>query len=237
MNTGEFAKLCGVEKRTLFHYDDLGLLQPSRVHENGYRDYDLSQVEQMDMIKLLQASGYTLHEIRETLASPTEKKREKFFSAAELIEMKINALQAMRTYIRNKEELWRQYCEWKESKAPYIIQPLRISYEQKAIDGTDHYFCFLNDGDYDGSMINEKYQMYLCRRSKHGLSKSGNAIRFFLEAANSIQDMVGTIQSQLRQFSFFGDGEYFIHPIPHLLLQNPQQGVVRITVFPGMHGE
>ena len=35
MNTKEFATLCGVEKRTLFHYDEIGLLKPSSIRENG----------------------------------------------------------------------------------------------------------------------------------------------------------------------------------------------------------
>ena len=31
--TGEFAKLCGVKKQTLFHYDEIGLLIPEQVDE------------------------------------------------------------------------------------------------------------------------------------------------------------------------------------------------------------
>nr|WP_243686593.1 MerR family DNA-binding transcriptional regulator [Clostridioides difficile] len=26
--TGEFAKICGINKKTLFHYDDIGLFSP-----------------------------------------------------------------------------------------------------------------------------------------------------------------------------------------------------------------
>lgn len=42
MTTKEFAKLCGVEKRTLFFYDEIDLLKPARILPNGYREYDFS---------------------------------------------------------------------------------------------------------------------------------------------------------------------------------------------------
>lgn len=40
VTTKEFAKLCGVEKRTLFFYDEIDLLKPARILPNGYREYD-----------------------------------------------------------------------------------------------------------------------------------------------------------------------------------------------------
>lgn len=37
-STGEFAKLAGVSKHTLFYYDEIGLLSPEiKNKENGYR--------------------------------------------------------------------------------------------------------------------------------------------------------------------------------------------------------
>ena len=37
--TGEFAKICEIEKHVLFYYDQIGLLQPAFVDENNYRYY------------------------------------------------------------------------------------------------------------------------------------------------------------------------------------------------------
>lgn len=53
LKTGEFASLCGVTKDTLFHYDDIGLLKPARVGENGYRLYGLYQLDTFDLISVL----------------------------------------------------------------------------------------------------------------------------------------------------------------------------------------
>ena len=36
----DIARLAGTTSRTLRHYDDVGLVKPSRVGDNGYRYYD-----------------------------------------------------------------------------------------------------------------------------------------------------------------------------------------------------
>lgn len=43
LSTGDFAALCQITKKTLFHYDKIDLLKPIRVDENGYRVYALDQ--------------------------------------------------------------------------------------------------------------------------------------------------------------------------------------------------
>lgn len=60
MTTGEFAKLMGVTKETLFHYDEIGLFCPECVTENGYRQYSVNQVEVMNTILLLKELGMPL---------------------------------------------------------------------------------------------------------------------------------------------------------------------------------
>lgn len=41
--TGQFAKLNGVNKRTLHYYDEIGLFSPEFKGENGYRYYTCFQ--------------------------------------------------------------------------------------------------------------------------------------------------------------------------------------------------
>ena len=43
--TGEFARICGVRKQTLFYYDSIGIFSPEIVGDNGYRYYSYTQVE------------------------------------------------------------------------------------------------------------------------------------------------------------------------------------------------
>lgn len=64
LKTGEFAKLCNTTKDTLFHYDDIGLLKPAKVAQNGYRYYSVNQAYLYDMITLLKEVGMNLSEIK-----------------------------------------------------------------------------------------------------------------------------------------------------------------------------
>lgn len=64
LTTGEFAKICGVTKFTLFHYDAIGILKPERIDENGYRCYSLKQLSTFDIIWVLKEIGTPLKEIK-----------------------------------------------------------------------------------------------------------------------------------------------------------------------------
>lgn len=66
-STGEFAKLCGVKKDTLFHYDHIGILKPEHLGENGYRYYSAKQLRTFDMISSLKHLGMSLKEMKDYL--------------------------------------------------------------------------------------------------------------------------------------------------------------------------
>lgn len=74
MTTGELAKLMGITKETLFHYDEIGLFQPAAVMQNGYRYYEVSQMELLDSILLLKELGMPLKKIRELLKKRNPEK-------------------------------------------------------------------------------------------------------------------------------------------------------------------
>lgn len=62
--TGEFAKLCNVTKETLFYYDEMEILKPAYVGENGYRYYSVMQYDVLSVILVLREVGMSLPEIR-----------------------------------------------------------------------------------------------------------------------------------------------------------------------------
>lgn len=64
LTTKQFANMCGVEKRTLFYYDEIDLLKPAHKSEAGYRLYLPEQIDTLSMIKALQSVGMSLEEIR-----------------------------------------------------------------------------------------------------------------------------------------------------------------------------
>lgn len=63
----EVARLAGTTSRTLRHYDDIGLLPPSRIAHNGYRHYDESALLRLQRILLLRELGLGLPQIGEVL--------------------------------------------------------------------------------------------------------------------------------------------------------------------------
>ena len=64
----EVARLAGTTSRTLRHYDAIGLLDPTRVGDNGYRWYDDRALVRLQRILLLRGLGLGLPEIRRVLA-------------------------------------------------------------------------------------------------------------------------------------------------------------------------
>ena len=64
----EIARLAGTTSRTLRHYDDIGLLAPSRIAANGYRHYDGPALVRLQRILLLRELGLGLPQIADVLA-------------------------------------------------------------------------------------------------------------------------------------------------------------------------
>lgn len=63
LTTAGFAKLAGVNKKTLHYYDEIGLFRPARVNEKGYRFYSPAQLDRLALIVTLKDLGVPLKEI------------------------------------------------------------------------------------------------------------------------------------------------------------------------------
>lgn len=70
----EVARLAGTTSRTLRHYDDIGLLPPSRIASNGYRHYDERALVRLQRILLFRELGLGLTQIAEVL-DPADRAR------------------------------------------------------------------------------------------------------------------------------------------------------------------
>lgn len=78
MQIHELARLSGVSVRTLHHYDNIGLLRPSRRTENGYRDYSDRDLDRLQQILLFRACGFSLENIQMLLDSPSFDREQAF---------------------------------------------------------------------------------------------------------------------------------------------------------------
>lgn len=61
--TGTFAKMANVTERTIRYYDKIGLLKPSFVMENGYRQYTDKDFIKLQKILSLKSLGFSIEEI------------------------------------------------------------------------------------------------------------------------------------------------------------------------------
>jgi DNA-binding transcriptional MerR regulator len=68
----DIAKHAGTTSRTLRHYDDIGLLPPSRIGSNGYRYYDAAALVRLQRILLLRDLGLALPAIAQVLEQATD---------------------------------------------------------------------------------------------------------------------------------------------------------------------
>jgi DNA-binding transcriptional MerR regulator len=71
----EIARAAGTTSRTLRHYGELGLLEPSRVGGNGYRYYDQASLVRLQRILLLRELGLGLPAIAEVLAGEQDSQQ------------------------------------------------------------------------------------------------------------------------------------------------------------------
>jgi len=67
----QLAKIAGTTSRTLRHYDQEGLLPPSRTGRNGYRYYDEVSLVRLQRILLLRELGLGLPQIADVLGRAT----------------------------------------------------------------------------------------------------------------------------------------------------------------------
>lgn len=104
--TGEFAKILGVKKHTLFHYDEIGLFSPAvKDEENGYRYYFVWQMDTFEVIRALQKLGMPLSEIREYMKN---RSPEHFLGLVDQkeaeIDQEIDRLKDMKRFMRRERE-------------------------------------------------------------------------------------------------------------------------------------
>jgi DNA-binding transcriptional MerR regulator len=184
--TGEFAELCGIKKKTLFHYDDIDLFKPEKVMSNGYRYYSKYQLEVFNVIAVLKEIGMPLKEIKKFLdkrnpentlqllkyeKEQVEKEIHNLKRIQKLLEVKLNLIEVG---INSTSEL---VLEEKEEEYIVLSNPVNETEDDYDIETyTEHIkYCIDNDLDYGypvGSIINkenlinrrfDKYSYYLSK--------------------------------------------------------------------------
>ena len=89
----EVCRLTGVSARTLHHYDKIGLLKPAGTSPSGYRLYDNSALEKLQMILLFRELEFSLKDIRRIINDDTFDRDEALTQQIELLSLKKERLE------------------------------------------------------------------------------------------------------------------------------------------------
>ncbi len=97
-SVNEIMKLFAVTARTLHYYDQIGLLHPAKITDNGYRWYSRDEIERLQQIVFLKELGFKLKEIKDILDNP-------LFSREELLKKQKQVLLEKQKQIKNMMKL------------------------------------------------------------------------------------------------------------------------------------
>lgn len=88
----DVSEIAGVSIRTLRHYDEIGLLKPTKLTEAGYRLYDDKALEKLQEIMFYRELEISLSEIKTILENPFYDKKQALLTQKALLEQKRNRL-------------------------------------------------------------------------------------------------------------------------------------------------
>ncbi len=103
MKINQVEELVGITKKNIRFYEDQGLLKPERNPNNGYREYSLADVEQLEKIKLLRQLDVPCNEIRRLMDNE--------ISLKECMEHQMRALHQQQHNYQIMEEMCRMVSE------------------------------------------------------------------------------------------------------------------------------
>jgi DNA-binding transcriptional MerR regulator len=117
----QLSDLAGVSVRTLHYYDEIGLLAPASVGDNGYRYYEDADLFRLQQILFFREMDIGLLQIKEILDSPG-------FDT-------VSALQEHRHALQAKIERLQQLVNTVDSTILHLIGDVNMSRKQKIFEG------------------------------------------------------------------------------------------------------
>lgn len=108
----EVSELTGISVRTLHHYDAIGLLEPTRVTEAGYRLYDDEALCRLQVILMFRELQFPLKEIKGMLDSPGFNLQEALVQQIRLLELQRKHIEGLIAFAREIQEKGVQEMEF-----------------------------------------------------------------------------------------------------------------------------
>ncbi|MBP2002276.1 DNA-binding transcriptional MerR regulator [Paenibacillus shirakamiensis] len=172
VSTGQFANICHVNKKTLFHYDAIGLFKPAFVDDKGYRYYSLNQLDLFTMISSLKELSVPLKEIKTYIDQRTpelildlsrKKIHEVDLEMAKLSKIK-HVFEETLLYTNRGLNAWKDGIRLEEHEEEYIIvsPAIQVSDSDNPIEWLDFFTNFEHltlsmNTSFVGSMVSREH--------------------------------------------------------------------------------
>lgn len=154
----EVSKLTGVSVRTLHYYDAIGLLEPTKITDAGYRMYDDTSLSRLQNILLFRELQFSLKEIKEILDSPNFNQEEAMAQQIKLLELQYKHIGELISFAREIQTKGVKTMNFEAFDAKEIEQykaevkskcgnsKAYQEYEQRAVSHSKHnYHKFANE--------------------------------------------------------------------------------------------
>ena len=135
----KLASLSGVSVRTLHHYDEIGLLKPAYIGENGYRYYEQEQLLLLQQILFFRNLGFELKKIREIVKKSDFDRIAALHSHRKMLEEELEKTRELIKTIDNTLEHLHGKKKMKDNQFfKGLNSPKQKEYEKYLIDSGRH---------------------------------------------------------------------------------------------------
>jgi DNA-binding transcriptional MerR regulator len=173
----ELSKLAGITPRTLHYYDEIGLLKPSRIGDNGYRYYGEQAVLRLQQIMLFRELEVPLEEIGKLIDTPgfdvqkaLERHKQNLEKKIEHLQKIVNTVESTLSYIKGEKNMTQKQL------FDGLSDEQQAEYEKEALQ------------KYDPEIVkasNKKYKGY-SDEEKRRIGEEGNQV--YLDLLNAMPD-------------------------------------------------
>jgi MerR family transcriptional regulator, thiopeptide resistance regulator len=140
----QLARLAGVSPRTLHYYDQIGLLKPTTVGENGYRYYGEACAVRLQQVLFFRELDLRLEEIKEILDRPDFDALQALQAHRQALQSRVHRLERLihtvdQTILHLKGEIpmsqQKLFEGFSEAKQKQYEDEIRQRYGEKAFEG------------------------------------------------------------------------------------------------------
>lgn len=159
----KLSRIAGITPRTLHYYDEIGLLKPSRIGENGYRYYGEEALIQLQQILFFREMDIPLDRIKKIMAAPDyevlgalESHKKELQKRIEKMERLISTVNMTIKHIKGEKEMSRKQlfeAFSDEQQAAYEKEAMQM-YDPEVVKATNR--KWKSYSDYEKQKIGEE---------------------------------------------------------------------------------